>query len=300
MKITQKKLEANRDNALKGGPKTPEGKRKVSQNARTHGLAAKEFALSEEEKPEFEALQHGLQEDLQPNGAVLWLLFEEVVACAWQVRAARRCVQAEVRRMLEATKDETQGLPAKGTSRAAMILAGHPYTLTPFQVRGRKELLKNLVAAVAGAPHRLGDWKEEITAAFGADFWQTLETWQPLDPGLLYDVVLTKDIKPKIEMYDLESICVEKKDPAIEEAMDRAVKTVRAQERREMFIKLTEVKQQALQEALQYAVGVETGEVGANGKNRLELFLRYQTTAKRDFFRALEEYEKRKKVAPKV
>lgn len=47
-------------------------------------------------------------------------------------------------------------------------------------------------------------------------------------------------------------------------------------------------------------VGAKTGQAAANGNNRLELFLRYQTAAKRDFFRALEEFEKRKKVTTKT
>lgn len=292
MKVTQKKIEANRRNARKGGPKTPEGKRKVSQNARTYGLTAEELVLSEEEKPEFEALQRGLQEGLQPAGAVLWLLFDEVVACAWQVRVARRCVQAEVHRMLEATKDEIQGPPAEGTCRTAMIIAGHPYTLTPFQIRGRMDFLDDVSQALR-RNGRLGDeWKESMTAVFGADFWQSLREWEQTDKHLLWGMLLFADIEKKDEMYNLPPLA--EKNLLKEGEVDAIAKAVRSRERSQMLAKLIEVKQQALQEALQYVVGVETGEATASGKNRLELFQRYQTTARRDFSRALEEYEKRR------
>lgn len=294
MKVTEKKRAANRANGSKGGPKTSEGKRKVSQNARIHGLSG-ELALSEEEKPEFEVLRLGLQEELQPDRAVLWLHFDEVVASGWQVKVARRCVQAEVRRMLEASTDNgTQGPPAEGTSRTAMILAGHPYTLTPSQIRGRMDFLDDVSQALR-RNGRLGDeWKEPMTAAFGADFWQSLREWEQTDKHLLWGMLLFADMEKKEEMYNLSPVA--EKNPLKETEVDAVARAVRSKERSQMLAKLVEVKQQALQEALQYAVGVEAGEATTAGKNRLELFLRYQTTAKRDFYRALEEYEKRKKL----
>ncbi len=51
---TAPQLSANRQNALAStGPKSPEGKAVVSQNAVRHGLTSTKFLLSNEEQPEF-------------------------------------------------------------------------------------------------------------------------------------------------------------------------------------------------------------------------------------------------------
>ncbi|MCX5637107.1 MAG: hypothetical protein NTX52_05375 [Planctomycetota bacterium] len=46
MSVSEKQLEANRENALKGGVKTEEGKAIVKYNALKHGLLAKEAVIS--------------------------------------------------------------------------------------------------------------------------------------------------------------------------------------------------------------------------------------------------------------
>ena len=321
MKVTPKKLAANRQNARKGGPKTAEGKRIVSQNARTHGLLAKGFVLSEDEKTEFEALRRGLQEDLQPDGVLLSLLFDEVAACAWRIRLARECVQAEMRRLTEpTTSEDTQGQPAEGASRASMILANHPYTLTPFELRKRLGFLDDFYAEVRGSPHRLMEWRQPLTNAFGVDFWETLTAWEPIDSTYVLELRLSRALNEefpfprgprelvaqfgeaalqpeamKLIKESLEAI-QETYEKAVKDAVKEADDSVKSNERFQMILKVIELKKQGLQEALQYAVGVETGEATVTGKNRLELFLRYEAAAKRDFFRTLEEYEKRKKL----
>ena len=320
MKVTPKKVAANRANARKGGPKTKEGKRIVSQNARTHGLLAKSLVLSEDEKAEFGALKRGLQEDLNPNGVLLGLLFDEVVVCAWRMKLAGECVQAEMRRMTEPTTNEDkQGQPAAGSSLASMILANHPYALTPFELRKRLGFLDEFYAEVSGSPHRLMEWRQPLIAAFGVDFWEVLAAWEPIDSGYVLELRLSRALQDEFSVLmgprdlvarfgesalqpegkkllkDLLEGMQETWDKAVKDAVREADDSVKSNERFQLLLKVIELKKQALQEALQYVVAVETGEA-ANGKNRLELFLRYETAAKRDFFRALEEYEKRKKL----
>jgi len=82
---------ANAANArLSTGPRTPEGKASSSQNARTHGLTAKDLIIGPEDREEFEELLAGLQADVAPQGALQQTLFDELVASAWNLRRIRR------------------------------------------------------------------------------------------------------------------------------------------------------------------------------------------------------------------
>jgi len=82
---------ANVSNArLSTGPNTPEGKARSSQNARKHGLTAKDLIIGPEDREEFDELLTGLQADVAPEGALQQVLFDELVASAWNLRRIRR------------------------------------------------------------------------------------------------------------------------------------------------------------------------------------------------------------------
>ena len=62
-------LAANRKNAQKStGPKTPDGKSIVAQNATTHGLRASRVLIASEDSAEFDTHRNTLLEDLAPVG----------------------------------------------------------------------------------------------------------------------------------------------------------------------------------------------------------------------------------------
>jgi hypothetical protein len=80
----------NRANSLHStGPKTPEGKAISSQNALKHGLSAKQLNIQEEERPEFEQLQAGLLDDLQPQGTLEQLVFNDLLHARWKLHRCR-------------------------------------------------------------------------------------------------------------------------------------------------------------------------------------------------------------------
>src|SRR4029450_1455709 len=61
---------ANRRNALNStGPKSPEGKARVSRNAVTHGLCSRKALLPNEESQWMRAQLQALRRDLMPQGA---------------------------------------------------------------------------------------------------------------------------------------------------------------------------------------------------------------------------------------
>ena len=87
---------ANQTNAQRStGPRTPEGKSRVSQNALRHGLTARHLVIRPEEQEEFAAFQQSLASELAPQGAVETLTFHELLHAAWNLARFRR-IEAQV------------------------------------------------------------------------------------------------------------------------------------------------------------------------------------------------------------
>ncbi len=92
---TPSQITANQANAQHStGPRTPEGKARVSQNAVTHGLASARLVVRDDEREEFAAFHKALSEELQPQGAVELVTFDELLHAAWNLRRFRR-IEAE-------------------------------------------------------------------------------------------------------------------------------------------------------------------------------------------------------------
>ena len=84
-------LAANRANAqLSTGAKTAEGKSAVSRNALRHGLTAKHLVIREDEREEFTAFQAELSAELDPQGPIETITFDELLHAAWNLRRFRR------------------------------------------------------------------------------------------------------------------------------------------------------------------------------------------------------------------
>jgi hypothetical protein len=84
---SQKKIEANRRNALKStGPKTPKGKAKVSKNALKHGLLSNQVLLPEEDKVMLENFASRIRSELAPAGELEFLLVDRIITSSWRIR----------------------------------------------------------------------------------------------------------------------------------------------------------------------------------------------------------------------
>src|SRR6266436_798929 len=91
MSTTPKRLAANAANAQHStGPRTPEGQARSSQNARTHGLTARDLVIAPNELEEFEELRSDYQTAVQPQDAIQQSVFELLVGAAWNLRRIRR------------------------------------------------------------------------------------------------------------------------------------------------------------------------------------------------------------------
>ena len=81
---------ANAANAqLSTGPRTEEGKRQSSQNARTHGLTAQHPVIPDEDRAAFDQLRAQLHAETKPQGALQQIIFEELVHAAWNLHRVR-------------------------------------------------------------------------------------------------------------------------------------------------------------------------------------------------------------------
>lgn len=84
---SEKQVLANRKNSLKStGPKTAEGKAKVSMNALKHGLTSVYVLIPGEDAEELEAFREAMLEGLAPGGTVELWWADRIVACWWRLR----------------------------------------------------------------------------------------------------------------------------------------------------------------------------------------------------------------------
>jgi hypothetical protein len=132
---TAAQLRANRLNARKStGPRTPEGKAVVAQNAVQHGLLARAALLQGEDWEEFTEFRENLVEELAPEGTLEGMLAERIVSLSWRLqRAARLQNEAyESLYLLEATsgyarrkrEEMAQGRPDGPQTNADDLIGG--------------------------------------------------------------------------------------------------------------------------------------------------------------------------------
>jgi len=85
--VSNKKLEANRRNALKSsGPKSIEGKMQVSRNALRHGLNAEKFIVIGENLKELETFRDRMISALKPVGIEQEVIAEKIIEIAIRLK----------------------------------------------------------------------------------------------------------------------------------------------------------------------------------------------------------------------
>ena len=88
---TEAQILANRSNARKStGPRTPEGKAVVAQNATKHGLCGHETVIAGEDVGEFEFYRERRLAELDPVGELESDLAERIVNLSWRLKRAER------------------------------------------------------------------------------------------------------------------------------------------------------------------------------------------------------------------
>ena len=119
---------ANRSNAQRStGPRTPEGKATVSQNAVRHGLLAREVVIKGEDPGEFEFYRDQMLGELAPVGSVESMLAERIVSLSWRLQRAEHLQGAAFEALnagpvLSPLEKRHQSMVAKITGQTRMAL----------------------------------------------------------------------------------------------------------------------------------------------------------------------------------
>jgi hypothetical protein len=106
---TEKQIQANRINALKGGVKTEAGKQKVRLNAVTHGFFSNDILFPGEDRQYLIDLRERLTAEVQPVGEIETLLLETFILGYWRIK---RLVDYE-KRNVRLSNDYRYSLPEK-------------------------------------------------------------------------------------------------------------------------------------------------------------------------------------------
>ncbi len=102
---TKDQIDANLKNAQKStGPRTPEGKAVVAQNATKHGLLANQAVISSEDPAQFDIHRDTWLDALQAYGPIESMLAERAVILSWRLKRAAR-VQIEATNALIVESD---------------------------------------------------------------------------------------------------------------------------------------------------------------------------------------------------
>ena len=221
---------------------------------------------------QYDQFRGELAKELQPTTALLRLVFEDVIACAWRMKLSLRCEQVQVRECLGTIDEENRTKPLASTT-----FGEPPGTL---ELRRRLKLLDELESKFRAFPNvsEYPEMQKQITDAFGAQFWSTLIEWEPANPVALQLAMVAVE---RSEVYGTD-LPKEANEP------EAARKHMKADEnaRMQMMTKIVELERQHLLYATHHSQGGGLDDRA----HRLDLFLRYQTKSRRDFYHALREY----------
>jgi hypothetical protein len=92
---SERKIAANRRNSLRStGPKTPQGKARVGENAVTHGLTTQRAVLRGEDAAEYEKLRADVFARWEPDGAMEERMAKCIASFHWRIGRSERVENA--------------------------------------------------------------------------------------------------------------------------------------------------------------------------------------------------------------
>jgi hypothetical protein len=259
------------------GPKTARGKARSAQNAITHGFFSSQLASTEEEKALLAELRAQLRQDLAPEGPLLELSFDRVVACHWKFRRAMRLDQQCTTGWLRATAAAEPAGDGKGKAEGnePAVLSG-VYVQSLQSLRRQMALLDQVESRLS--PTMRPALLEELRRVFGEPMAELMAKWEgPTEAHLMYASVQRKN-----EIFNVpqEQVSFE-----VQTLLEEAGQDLRLQGQQAQLHWLRGQVFAAWQEAQRAAQSFALG-----GSLSPELAQRYETGAARQLDRALAQY----------
>jgi hypothetical protein len=175
--LSQKQRLANSQNGKNGGPKTPAGKAKVSQNALKHGLTAQTILLPDEDPEEYDQFQNGFRQELNPVGPLEEFFFSQIVADAWRIDRARIlepiCLQETVDGVREA-RAKDHNIPVNSSDPLPFVrmvnwtIHGAVAILNRYRTDAERHLHHNLKALKVAQQERIEREAAEVRRRYNA------------------------------------------------------------------------------------------------------------------------------------
>jgi hypothetical protein len=104
---TLHQFEANRRNAEKStGPRTPEGKAAVAQNAITHGIFCDSLLTEGDDPVVLQQLTAGLMSDIAPRNTSERVLAERIISTTWRLRKLGQAEQHMHQRLADGERED--------------------------------------------------------------------------------------------------------------------------------------------------------------------------------------------------
>lgn len=103
--ISQKQLEANRQNARFGGVKSEEGKAVSKYNALKHGIFTEDIILSGESETELVDFGRKIRTELKPANEMELILIERIIANTWRLKRALKAEKEMIEHDMKNAKD---------------------------------------------------------------------------------------------------------------------------------------------------------------------------------------------------
>lgn len=155
--------------------------------------------------------------------------------------------------------------------------------MSAWDLRRRLRLVEELREAIQPSGWIPKAFEKPVTDAFGPEWWRILVVWSPTNPTLM---LMMETFLEKAKLYNLPD-ADDSATPATPEEEQRLLEMDSAL-RQQMILKLLDLQKSFLLMALHNAE--QRGDAATGVQQRLDLFLRYQSMVKRQFYKALREY----------
>ena len=205
---TRRQIRAFRKNAKHStGPRTPEGKARSSQNARKHGLFARDTVLPEENPEEFIQLIADLEQELEAGGAFERRLVRHIADAEWRMRRLVRLETGALMDRLEKERLYAQRVQAElgkvnqqaGHGEENAPRPADPYRQSTLELGAKTKMNKTVfVVFRRGETVNGNSYLPDVFACVRTTFVKAAEAARDRKPAAILEVATTVGADPQV------------------------------------------------------------------------------------------------------